>query len=122
MELTARELEFFNMVASSRESTTWSKNDLIIASQLAKNHRRIEDLGRIIDEDGYTQVNERGTKISHPAFAALTQLQAQVQSATRTLGLSASQRGLADSNQKNRNEADSRAREVLQKAAADDLL
>lgn len=76
----------------------------------------------MLDEEGYTQVNERGTQIANPKFAALTQLQSQVQSATRTLGLSASQRALTSSKQKSRNDADSRAREVIKKVAGNALL
>jgi P27 family predicted phage terminase small subunit len=122
MKLTARETELFNLIATSRETDTWSGNDRMIASQLAKTYRRIEELNRMLDEEGYTQVNERGTQIANPKFAALTQLQSQVQSATRTLGLSASQRALTSSKQKSRNDADSRAREVIKKVAGNALL
>ena len=122
MALTEREMFFFNLVVSSRESESFGPNDLIIASQLAKTYRRIEDLNELLDEQGFVQVNEKGTQISNPVFVALTQCQGQVQSATRVLGLSASQRALTGVNQKGRNEADSRAREILDRVSADDLL
>jgi hypothetical protein len=122
MQLTARELTFFKMIVNSRETATWSDNDLFIASTLAKTYRRIEELGEILDREGFTQVNDRGTQISNPIFAALTQSQAQLQSANRTLGLSASQRALTSSAQKNRNEADSHARDVIERVTADDLI
>jgi hypothetical protein len=121
-ELSPREMVFFDLIVNSRETATWSGNDRMIATQLAKTHRRIEELNVAIDEEGFTQVNDRGTQISNPKFAALTQLQAQVQSATRTLGLSASQRALTGTNQKGRNEADARAREVVARASSSDLL
>ena len=122
MQLTARELTLFKYIVNARETATWSDNDLFIASTLAKTYRRIEELGEALDRDGFTQVNDKGTQISNPIFAALTQAQAQVQAINRTLGLSASQRALTSSAQKNRNDADSHAREVIERVTSDDLI
>ena len=122
MQLTARELTFFKMIVNSRETATWSDNDLFIATTLAQTYGRIETLSETLAREGFTQVNDKGTQISHPIFAALTQSQSQVQAINRTLGLSASQRALTSSAQKNRNEADSHAREVIERVTSDDLI
>jgi dihydroxyacid dehydratase/phosphogluconate dehydratase len=45
-----------------------------------------------------------------------------IQSLTRTLGLSASQRGVAGESQAKRNQAEQVARKVIAKASEDDLL
>jgi dihydroxyacid dehydratase/phosphogluconate dehydratase len=45
-----------------------------------------------------------------------------MQSLTRTLGLSASQRALTSDRQRGRNEADATARDVINRVATDDLL
>jgi P27 family predicted phage terminase small subunit len=122
MTLTDREQTFFDMIVTSREAGSWSDNDLFIASQLAKSYRRLEELGDILDEQGYVQVNERGTQISNPIFAAMSQLQNAINAANRTLGLSASQRALTGEKQSIRNEADARAREVIDSIKDDSLL
>jgi hypothetical protein len=52
----------------------------------------------------------------------MTQLLSQAQSANKTLGLSASQRGLTGAPQKSRDQADASARAIIDKAAKNRLL
>lgn len=114
--LSEREQTIFDDVVSARESESWSRADLLVASQLAKNMRRQEELGDELDRIGYTQVNEKGTTISNPIFSALMQIANSIQAQMRTLGLSASQRGLANAEQKSRNKADASARKLIENA------
>lgn len=122
LPLKDEELTFFDWIVKSREATTWSKNDLVIACNLARTYQRLEMMHVMLGEN-YTQQNVKGTvEISNPLFAALTATQAQVQTLNRTLGLDAPQRGLAGDKQGARNAADNKARDVLERASEHDLL
>ncbi len=122
LNLSEREMVFFESITQSRELSTWSKVDLYNAATLAKVQRRIEEMNNQLDLEGCTLVNERGTQISNPAFSSLTQLMSQSAMLNRLLGISSSQRGLAAAPQKKRNEADARARAIIEKASGEDLL
>jgi phage terminase small subunit len=121
-ELNARAFEHFGRIISSRERATWSKNDLYLATQLALMYVRVEDVANSLDLEGTTLVNARGTAVMNPAFTALMQSVNVVQSLTKTLGLSAPQRGLNSREQRNRNSADAQALDVLNRIADQDLL
>jgi hypothetical protein len=122
LNLSEREMVFFESITQSRELSTWSKVDLYNAATLAKVQRRIEEMNNQLDLEGCTLVNERGTQISNPAFSSLTQLMSQSAMLNRLLGISSSQRGLAAAPQKKRNEADAHARAIIEKASGEDLL
>ncbi len=122
MDLNDRELSLFDHIVSSREVATWDDNHLFLASNLATIYRRIEEINIRLNLEDVVQVNERGTQIANPLFAALTQLYSQAQSINRSLGLAGNSRGFGDASQKARNLADSQARKVLDKAAQDDLI
>lgn len=122
IELSERELTLFDHIVSSREVATWDDNHLWLAGQLAVIYRRIEAINIQLNSEGVVQVNERGTQIANPLFAALTQLYSAAQSLNRSLGLAGNSRGFGDAAQKSRNMADSQARKLIQKAAEDDLL
>lgn len=122
LEMTEREQSFFEDITGSREVSTWSPSDLYNAAALAKVRRRVEELNDVLDAEGYTLRNERGTQISNPTFASLTQLMSQMAMLTRLLGLSSAARGLGDAPQQKRNAADAHAREVIGKASEEDLL
>jgi hypothetical protein len=122
LQLSDREMIFFESITQSRELSTWSKVDLYNAATLAKVQRRIEEMNDRLDAEGCTLINERGTQISNPVFSSLTQLMSQSAMLNRLLGVSSSQRGLAAAPQKKRNEADAHARAVIEKASEDELL
>jgi dihydroxyacid dehydratase/phosphogluconate dehydratase len=67
-------------------------------------------------------VNAKGTQIAHPLLSASMNQANSIQALTRTLGLSASQRGLSGSEQATRNKADKTARDAIKKAQEDSLL
>ena len=122
LKLNDREAEFFDSITGSREVSTWTPSDLYNAAALSKVRRRIEEINNELDLEGVTLINERGTPISNPAFAALTQLMSQMAMLTSLLGLSSAARGLGDAPQQKRNVADARARAIIEKASEDDLL
>jgi hypothetical protein len=122
LPLSDQELVFFDWVISSREASTWSPNDLVIVVNLARTFQRLEVLNTALAEEGFTQENNRGTQVANPIFHALTQTQHQVQALSKTLGLSAAQKGLGGDRQSGRNQAEREARAVISKAASTDLL
>jgi len=121
-DLTEAEMTHFNRVVTSRETETWSPHDLSIATQLARVLRRFDELQVQLDSDGLTLVNERGTTVAHPLLNASMTMASSIQALSRTLGLSASQKGLGGAPQASRNKAEQSARKVLERAAADDLI
>lgn len=122
LKLNDREMELFNFVTSSRETASWSDNDLWVASTLAQVMWQLEEVKLDLDAEEVTQRNDRGTRIANPLFAVQTQLLSQLQALNKTLGLSASQRGLSGAPQNARNQADAQAREIINNAATKRLL
>jgi P27 family predicted phage terminase small subunit len=121
-KLSDSAMAHFVRVVDSRESETWSPNDLSLATMLADAYDRMDDLTNLLDQQGYVQINDKGTQISNPIFTALTQTVHQVQSMNKTLGLSAPQRGLNDREQRKRNEADMVAKDAIRAASQSDGL
>ncbi len=120
--LEGAELDYFRGIVTAREADTWADNDKLIAANLSKTYAAIDNLWSDIKERGYMVKNERGTPVANPAVAALNQMTSTMQALNRTLGLSASQRGLSGAKQASRNSAEKQAREVLEAAADDSLL
>lgn len=121
-ELTERQLSHFKDVMKSREVSTWSDYDLITATNLALTLDAMDEQWDDLKINGWKVYSERGTPVKNPASDQLNQLAASARSYSATLGLSASQRGLAGSKQDSRNKAELSAREIIKKAAEDDLL
>ena len=120
--LNVQEKTHFDRIAISREVDTWSPHDITIACQLAKALTTLELAQEQLREEGLTLENARGTPVAHPLLNASMAMSNTVQSLTKTLGLSASQRGLSGPLQQSRNLAEQSARKVIGKASADDLL
>ena len=120
--LTSSEAEHFDRIVQSREVSTWMPHDLSVATQLAVTMRRFGELQAQLDDEGLTLVNDRGTTVAHPLLSASMTMSNTIQALTRTLGLGASQRGMAGGPQKARNSADKTARELLANLSKHDLL
>lgn len=120
--LDGSELDYFTGIVTAREVDTWSDNDKLIAANLAKTYAAIDELWLDIKQRGYMVTNERGTPVVNPAVSALNQMTSTMQSLNRTLGLSASQRGLSGAKQGSRNAADQEARKAIEDAAENSLL
>ena len=120
--LNDRRRTHFDAVVKSREVSTWSPHDLRMAFNLAIALDRLDQLNDKLDVDGLMSESGKGTPIAHPLLPALMSAASQVRQLSATLGLTASQRGVAGSKQSSRNRAELEAREVIEKAASDDLL
>jgi len=120
--LRETEANYFQWIVVAREHETWSDNDKLIAANLAKTYGAIDELWADINKEGYVVENQRGTPVANPKVAALNSMTGAMQSLNKTLGLSASQRGLSGAKQGSRNLAEQQAREVIQKVSEDDLI
>jgi hypothetical protein len=122
LSLEPEEQAVFKDIIVQREAASWTNHDMRIAGQLARVMCQINTLHTEIERVGYTRPNERGTEVENPALRSmlsLTSIQLQI---NKTLGLSASQKGLSGIDQDKRNKADRQARKVLEGASEDSLL
>lgn len=122
LTLSDRERSHFDRIVKSREISTWSEHDLSVACQLAQAMENSVMMQATLREEGLTVVNERGTRTPHPLLSASMTAAGTVLSISKTLGLAASQRGIAGEMQTKRNQADNAARKIIERAAEDDLL
>lgn len=120
--LTAQEQIVFDEIVTSREAATWSKYDLRIAANLAQFTCKLHELHEILDRQGYTVLNDRGTLVGNPHGSILMQMSSVVGNVSKQLGLSASQKGISGIDQNKRNLADRTARQVIGKAGIDELI
>lgn len=120
--LTDEEQIIFDEVIHSREAATWSKYDLRVAANLAQFTRKLHELQEILNMEGYTVRNERGTMVGNPHGSILMQMSSVVGTISKQLGLSASQKGISGQDQAKRNTADRQAREAIEKAGSDELI
>lgn len=121
-ELSEREATHFKAIVTSREVSTWSDHDILIATNLSLIYGAIDDQWDDLRVHGWKVFSERGTPVKNPASDQLNQLSGSARAFATILGLSASQRGLAGSEQNSRNKAESGAREIIKKAAKNGLL
>jgi hypothetical protein len=116
------EMKYFKMLIEGREACSWTQHDLLIAANLAITLVQLDDANVEIAKSGFMVKNLKGTPVPSPAIAAKLSLTTTILSMNRHLGLSASQRGLSDGEQRVRNEADKAARKVISRVKGDDLL
>jgi len=113
---------YFKMLVEGREACSWTEHDLLIVSQLSITLCQVDEANVEIAKSGFMVTNNRGTPVCNPAITAKLSLMTTVLAMNRHLGLSASQRGLSDGEQRVRNEADKAARKVISRVKGDDLL
>jgi len=121
-DLSAVEMTHFQRLVFSREAESWTPHDLSVATNLAKILRRFDELQTQLDSDGLTLVNDRGTTVAHPLLSASMTMSNTIQALSRTLGLAATQRGLAGAPQAGRNKADAEARKLIDKVSSEDSM
>ena len=120
--LSDRERTYFEAILTDRELASWSPNHVLIGCHLAKTYAALDALWDDINARGFRVVNEKGTPVANPSVSALASMTSAMQSLNRTLGLSASQRGLAGQKQAGRNRSAREAATMIEQAKEDDLL
>ena len=65
---------FWDGIMRSRARDEWTDADLVVAAQLARCQRDIELQSPMLDAEGMTVTNARGTEVMNPRCAVLEQL------------------------------------------------
>lgn len=81
---------------ASRARDEWSKNDLIVAAQLARCQADIESESQLVEVEGSVVENARGTQIMNPRHSVLEQMARRELALMRALAMTASYGGKKD--------------------------
>jgi len=84
---------FWSSIMSSRARDEWSKNDFIVAAQLARCQADIETESEKVDTEGSVVTNARGTQVMNPRHSVLEQLARRELALMRALAMTASSAG-----------------------------
>jgi len=117
IKLVEEESDIFDGIIEGLPSETWNKMRIRLAASLAKMMFQLETLMVDVSMEGITIDNKRGTPVMNPKQNAVTTMANSIQSMTRTLGLSASQRGISETSTKAQKEAEVKTKEAIDKAA-----
>jgi hypothetical protein len=121
-KLDKAEQAIFTRLVRSRETATWSENDLEIATGLAEVMALCNDYTARLKLAGPTAINERGITVANPLLVARDNAFRSVVQLQRLLGLSASQKGVSSVQQSKRNMADREARKLLERVSDEELI
>ena len=78
---------FWSGIMASRARDEWSKNDLVIAAQLARCQAEIERESALLDGEGSVIENARGTPVMNPRHTVLEQLARRELALMRSLAM-----------------------------------
>ena len=120
--LDGDERKYFDYVVTSRETASWNDNHRLLATNLAVTYAQLDEANHEIASNGLMVNNLKGTPVVNPAITAKNALSSTILQLNRTLGLSASQQGMAGKPQEARNQADAHARTIIEKASTNRLL
>jgi hypothetical protein len=121
--LTTEERDLFDHIVNSRESTSWSRSDRLIAGQLARTMRHLEKVQEQMATEEYVIFNAHGTMMQNPLLGAMMKLSNSVTVLQRALGLAATMRGINGAEQEKRARAEQAAKEKLKELSeSDDLI
>ena len=93
VRLRDKDRPFWSSIMSSRAREEWSKNDLIVAAQLARCQADIETESEIVDIEGSVVENARGTQIMNPRHSVLEQMARRELALMRALAMTSSTAG-----------------------------
>lgn len=112
---------YFSRIIRSIEMSAWDENSILLATNLAVTYVQLDEANKDIESRGLMTKSDKGTPVVNPAVTAKSSLMSAILQLNRTLGLSASQRGVAGNKQEARNKAERETREILEKVT-DDLI
>lgn len=93
VRLRDKDRPFWSGIMASRARDEWSKNDLIVAAQLARCQADIETESEIVEIEGSVVENARGTQIMNPRHSVLEQMARRELALMRALAMTASNGG-----------------------------
>lgn len=80
---------FWSGIMASRARDEWSKNDFVIAAQLARCQYDIERESELLETEGSVVENARGTQVMNPRHSVLEQLARRELALMRSLAMTA---------------------------------
>lgn len=116
IKLTEEEARVFETIISALPVDCWEAFRVRIAASLARMTVYQEMLFDDLQREGAVVENKRGTPVTNPKQNAMMQATSSIQSLTRTLGLSASQRGISESTTSAKKIAEKEAKSAIDKA------
>lgn len=122
IKINDEEQVIFDGIIAGLPQDTWETYRIRLAANLAKMTYRAERLMTELEEEGDVVLNARGTPVCNPITSSMQQALTSVQTLTKTLGLSASQRGISEKEVAPARKAEKAAKEAIDKASGDDLL
>jgi len=81
---------FWSGIMASRAREEWSKNDFVVAAQLARCQSDIERESILLESEGSVVENARGTQVMNPRHSVLEQLARREMALMRSLALTSS--------------------------------
>lgn len=81
---------FWSGIMASRARDEWSKNDFVVAAQLARAQYDIERESLLLEGEGSVVENARGTQVMNPRHSVLEQLARRELALMRALAMTAS--------------------------------
>lgn len=117
IKLNEEEQVIFDGIIAGLPQDTWETYRVRLAANLARMTYRAERLMVQLDEEGDVILNARGTPVCNPITSSMQQALTSVQTLTRTLGLSASQRGISEKEVGPARKAEKAAKEAIGKAS-----
>lgn len=116
IKLKKREAVVFDEIVAGLPLELWDDYRLRLGAMLAKMTIQNEDLMAQLIKEGYRLENGRGTLVINPISTCLVQSTNTIQSMTKTLGLSASQRGVSTTDSKPLRDAEKIAKSAINNA------
>jgi hypothetical protein len=113
---------FWSGIMASRAREEWSKNDFVVAAQLARCQHDIERETMMLEGEGSVVENARGTQVMNPRHSVMEQLARRELALMRALGMNAAS-GMKDrSSQQAARKTQRQAEQVREELTDDDLL
>lgn len=76
---------FWSAIVRARANDTWTEIDLVHAANLARTQHDIEENQKLLDQEGFTLINERGTVVANPRHSILETLSRRAVALSRSL-------------------------------------
>ena len=113
---------FWSGIMASRAREEWSKNDFVVAAQLARCQYDIERETILLEGEGSVVENARGTQVMNPRHSVLEQLARRELALMRALGMNAASGQKDRSSQQAARQTQRQAEKVREELVEDDLL
>lgn len=120
--LRKADLPFWTAIVRARVASDWAQADLVHAANLARCMSDIERTQRLLEREGDTITNARGTLVVNPRHALLETLSRRAMALTRLLQLHAAAKGVPTRDLAARKAEATRAAEAMDTARDDDGL